>query len=102
MIELAKLQMIEESRRIREQEAIEQAQREEQEREAELARQAKQQEIKSLLCFTERGIRVHWQKSDADLASLLGDRFLHSEVLATRKRLVVEWLSAHRFRIPTE
>ena len=102
MIELAKLQMIEESRRIREQEAIEQAQREEQEREAGLARQAKQQEIKSLLCFTERGIRVYWQKSDSDLASLLGDRFLRSEVLETRKRLATEWLSAHGFRIPTE
>ena len=102
MVELAKQQWKDEQQRLREQEALAQAQRDEEERQAELARKAKQQEIESLLCFTERGIRIHWQKSDSALSSLLGDHFLPSEVQETRKSLATEWLSAYRFRIPTE
>jgi len=94
MVELAKQQWKDEQQRLREQEALAQAQRDEEERQAELARKAKQQEIESLLCFTERGIRIHWQKSDSALSSLLGDHFPPSEVQETRKKLATEWLSA--------
>jgi DNA helicase-4 len=106
LIQSAKAEWQEEQRLAKVRDAKERARKEREKREADLAAEARRQKqekkIQALLAYTENGIRVHWQKEDSQLAELIEEDTISSDITAAKRKLVVEWLNSHQFRIPTE
>ena len=63
--------------------------------------QNKEMKIKPLLNSTERGLRVHWQRTDTEFAQLVGEKISSAKIVSCKKELAREWLMANHFRIPT-
>jgi DNA helicase IV len=106
LIQSIKVNLQEEHRLARERDAKERARKEREKREAHLAAEARRQKqekkIQALLAYTEHGIRIHWQKENSQLAELIEEGAISSDIAAAKRKLVVEWLKSHQFRIPTE
>jgi len=60
------------------------------------------EKIKLAFLHFERGLRVHWQKSDSEIAELIGEASILGEITSLRKELARAWLELHQFRPPTD
>ena len=82
-------------------EALTRKRQQDEEDRKEALRQA-QKRIKTALCLTEHGLRVHWQKSDCEIAAQIGQPDNPECIGIVRKELALSWLESNHFRFPTD